>query len=293
MSLTQFQNVLSRLVMEPPFRRAVADDADSVLASCGLSERERRRLEALARDPGLRTGTLIHRSFRLSMLSNTLPRTCRALGGRMLKELVHDYWRREPSRSLVYVREALGFAAFARERFASGAIRHELMPEVLEAEVALLELADEAPATPTRPLRPLAPGDRLRLAQGHRLVPFRRPPEPVLAALAAGNEPPDADPPGAAGELVLLVSARGGSRVAMRTLEPAEGRLAIRCDGRAPLARIAGELPREDPPPERTAEALVGSGVLEPAPPADRREHRRPDAAIVAEPVSQLPSTNP
>lgn len=285
MSLADFQTLLSRLVMEPAFRRRVEADPEPELAAFALSGRERRRLVAVARDGGLKTGTLIHRGFRLSMLSNTLPRTCRALGGRALQELTHAYWRREPPRSLQYVQEALRFAAFARECFVRGELRHELMPEVLDAEVALLELAGEAPAR--TPPEAETPGhrDRLRLAPGHRLVRFRRDPEALLAALARGGEEPALPE----GEHVLLLSARGGSRVAMRTLKPAEGRLALLCDGERSLAEVAGELPAGAPPPERTAVDLLISGVLEPVIPADSGTPSQAGAAIVAGPVPSNP----
>ena len=82
MSLRGFQLALSELVMKPGLRRRIADGAvgaEEALAGFELSDRERRRLEALARDARLKTGTTIHRSFRLSMLANTLPRTCKVL----------------------------------------------------------------------------------------------------------------------------------------------------------------------------------------------------------------------
>src|SRR4051812_32758033 len=110
MSLQEFQRALSDLVMSPALRARVAAEGDEDLGAYELSERELRRLKALARDPGLRTGALIHRASRLSMLSNTIPRTCRALGSRGLKELVHAYWNEHLPQSMLYVQEATRFA---------------------------------------------------------------------------------------------------------------------------------------------------------------------------------------
>src|SRR5437764_905727 len=119
MSLLGFQQALAELVMTPALRRRVADggaQVDAALAAYELSARERRRLEALARDPGLTTGTTIHRSFRLSMLLNTLPRTCKVLPPAALRELVHAYWQGTVPWSIQYVPEARRFAEFTLAR---------------------------------------------------------------------------------------------------------------------------------------------------------------------------------
>src|SRR5262249_37373321 len=120
MSLPEFQRALSDLVMSPGLRARVVEAPEEGLAGYGLSDQEHRRLAVLARDPGLRTGTIIHRASRLAMLSNTIPRTCRVLGPRGLKDLVHAYWNEHPPQSMLYVQEALRFAGYAFARLAAG-----------------------------------------------------------------------------------------------------------------------------------------------------------------------------
>jgi hypothetical protein len=224
MSLLGFQQALAELVMTPALRRRVAAGGaggGEALAAYDLSDRERRRLQTLAGDPGLRTGTTIHRSFRLSMLANVLPRTCKALAPQALRVLVHAYWKENLPRSLEYVPEARRFAEYALARSRAGEVPdHPYLDEVLETELAILALA-ELPAwePPTAP-EP-APEDGRELAPRRRLVPFRHDPDAVLGPLAAGEAPPAGLPEG---EHYLLLTARGGGRVNLRSVACDEGR---------------------------------------------------------------------
>jgi hypothetical protein len=231
MSLLGFQQALAELVMTPALRRRVAEGGagdGEALAAYDLSDRERRRLQALARDPGLRTGTTIHRSFRLSMLANVLPRTCKALAPQALRALVHAYWKENLPRSLEYVPEARRFAAYALARSRAGEVPdHPYLDEVLETELAILALA-ELPAwePPTESGPESAPGDgpeagALPSDPRRRVVPFRHDPDAVLQPLAAGEAPPAGLPEG---EHYLLLTARGGGRVNLRAVGRDEGR---------------------------------------------------------------------
>jgi hypothetical protein len=232
MSLQDFQRALSDLVMSPGLRTRVAEQPESGLAAYELSERERRRLAAVARDPGLRTGMLLHRGFRLSMLSNTIPRTCRLLGPSGLKALVHAYWSDHPPQSMLYVQEAGRFADYAFARLADGTYEHPFLREVLETEMAVLILgkgsgAWEPPARAAVPERP-------RLHPLCRVVAFRHDPDAVLQALDAGRSLDGL----AAGEHFLLLTATGGGRVTMRQVPAAQGRALAACDGKRTAAEV-------------------------------------------------------
>jgi hypothetical protein len=220
-SLLGFQQALSELVMTPALRRRIAEGGAAVgdaLAAYELSDRERRRLAALARDPGLKMGTTIHRSFRLSMLANALPRTCKVLPPQALRELVHAYWKESLPRSLQYAPEARGFAEFALARSRAGAVPDSpYLDEVLETELAILALA-EIPAKEPAADAPASDGDG---DSRRRVVPFRHDPDAVLGPLAAGRVPPGGLPEG---EHYLLLTARGGGRVDLRALPREEGR---------------------------------------------------------------------
>jgi hypothetical protein len=216
MALADFQHALSSLVMSPPFRAQVAESPDEALAGFDLSGRERERLVAVARDPGARTGTLIHRSFRLSMLSNTLPRTCKALGAQGIKDLVHAYWLEQPPRSLLYVREGLRFGEWALARMREDGFRHDLLPEVLEAEMAILELSRQEAWEGGEPVVS-APSLHPRV----RIVRFRRDPDVVLPELAAGRLPEGLEE----GEHYLIVRTPRPGEVTLGRLAPEVGRL--------------------------------------------------------------------
>jgi hypothetical protein len=252
MALADYQHALSRLVMSPPFRAQVAESPEEALAGFDLSPRELERVAAVARDPGMRTGTLIHRSFRLSMLSNTLPRTCKALGPQGIKDFVHAYWLEQPPRSLLYVREGMRFGDWALARMRADGFRHDLLPEVLEAEMATLELSrqeawDEEPAATAVP----------RLHPHLRIVRFRRDPDVVLPELAAGRIPEGLEE----GEHYLLVRTPRVGEVTLSQLTPEAGRVLLACRD--------GALPGENEEDQEMVRELVEEGYLLLAPPGD------------------------
>jgi hypothetical protein len=237
MSLQDFQRALSDLVMSPGLRTRVAAEPADGLAAYDLSDQEHRRLAALARDPGLRTGTIIHRASRLAMLSNTVPRTCRVLGSRGLKELVHAYWSEHPPRSMLYVQEAGRFADYAFARLDAGTFANPFLREVLELELETLLLSRTAGAwePPTGETRAAVP-ERPRLHPLCRVVAFRHDPDAVVQALDAGRQLDGL----AEEERYLLLTAIGGGRVGLRQVPVEQGRVLAVCDG-----RLAGEVAAE------------------------------------------------
>ena len=268
MSLRGFQLALSELVMKPGLRRRIAEGAgvEEALGSFELSERERRRLEALARDGRLKTGTTIHRSFRLSMLANTLPRTCKVLAPAELKPLVHAYWRETLPRSLQYVPEAWRFAEFALARIREGAVENPYVEEVLELELATLALgrarAWEPPEGSPRSQQgeaalPAGIGEsspaRLRLHPACRIVRFRHSPEELLAPLAAGQAPPAGL---AEGEYYLLLISRGEGRVDFRGVPLEQGRVMAACLGTGEGGDAEAAAAALENLPERTGLAM-------------------------------------
>jgi hypothetical protein len=254
MSLPEFQRALSEMVMSPGFRNRVAEDPGSALAAFDLSDRERRRLEALARDTRLKTGTLLHRSTRLSMLSNTMSRTCRALGPQGLKELTHAYWSEHPPYSSFFIEEGIRFGRFALERLAES---QDLAREVLETELALLELtqAEGLWEAPEEPVVPPASGVWVpRLHPLCRAVRFHHPPLAVIAELDAGRVPRELP----AGEHYLLLFTSAPGKASMQEMSLDQGRALLAADGRS----IVLELCRTRQVRERAFEELLAAGYL-------------------------------
>lgn len=217
MSLLAFQQTLAAMVAAPDARRRAAAGDEREWPS-DLDARELRRLRALARDPGLRTGTLIHRSFRLSMLASSLPRSCKALGAQAIKTLTHAFWSVQPPRSLLYRREALRFASYALPRLRAGEFASPWLPEVLEAEAAGLEILEQADMGLSPP--PESGASAPCLAPDCRLVSFRHAPLATLDALAAGRLPEGL----AEGEHYLLVRLAAPGRVEHVVLDAHDGR---------------------------------------------------------------------
>lgn len=260
MSLPEFQRALSEMVMSPGFRNRVAEDPGAALSPFDLSERELRRLESLARDARLKTGTLLHRSTRLSMLSNTIPRTCRALGPKGLKELTHAYWSEHPPYSSFFIEEGIRFGRFALERLGED---QALAREVLETELAMLELTgcDGVWEASPEPVRPPASGVWVpRLHPLCRAVRFHHPPLTVFAELEAGRVPRDLPE----GERYLLLLLAAPKKVSLQEVPVEHGRalLAVADHGGRGGRSTVAELCRTGPVEERAFEAMLAAGYL-------------------------------
>lgn len=175
MSLQAFQQALSELVMSPEFRQRLQEEPEAALAAYDLDPRERRRVLSVAADQRVRASTVIHRSFRLGMLLDTMPRTCAALGNAGLKEIVHAYWRSHLPKDYYYAREAARFGAYLLEQLAGGEVVSPYAEEVLHFELASLELRRSASDEAGTPAEEPTPAERR--------VTFRHDPRVLLPAL--------------------------------------------------------------------------------------------------------------
>ncbi|HEX5745164.1 MAG TPA: hypothetical protein VFZ09_02910 [Archangium sp.] len=246
MSLAGFQRALSALVMSPALRAEVAalpePELPAQFVGLELTERERRRLHALARDAGMKVTTLLHRANRLSMLTNTLPRTSEAMAHPKLQPLVQRYWRENPPTSVMYVREARRFAGFLQGLLRSGELVHPPLAELLEAELALLELGKSGLALPSVPESP-PEGDALeaarpRLGPWCRVLPFRMDPRMLPRSGGAVSLPeslPDE-------ERYLLLTSVSPGQVVPRALEVTRARVLRASTGQHSVAALRTEL---------------------------------------------------
>jgi hypothetical protein len=213
MSLQSFQQALSELVRSVELRAAAREDPGRAFAAFDLTPREHRRLTAIAADARLATGTVIHRSFRLSMLANALPRTCKILGPQ-LKRVVHEYWKRNLPVNYYYQQEALRFGRFALTEIERGGLEIPHLREVLELELAALEL----PAGPETGELGSAPSAQV-------VIRFHCDPEALLEALDEGRPTGELPPE----ELDLRLWRDPSGRVVWE-------RLAVEEPGEAPCA---------------------------------------------------------
>lgn len=201
MTLHGFQQALSELVLSADLRSQVADRGADALSAFDLDPRETRRLLSIAEQSGLGTGILIHRSFRLSMLVRSLPRTCRLLGAG-LSDLVHDYWDEHLPLHYNFVWESCRFADYLRRRLENGLLTDPLLSDLLRMDLASMALRrglkPEQVALDPRPggadLLETSTPDRLVLVCGH---------DP--RALLTGLDDPGAPRP-SKGEFRLVIS---------------------------------------------------------------------------------------
>lgn len=170
MSQRAFQANLARLVADPRYREAVRRGRLRGLGS-GLSDRELRRLRAVAHDPGLDVTRTLHKGFRLGKLLAFLPLTCQLLGDRRLAREVSAYWRTHPPTTFYFLEEAISFADHLLARARRGP-RIPYLADVLRYERTVLWLQRPWPPSP-------APV----------VVTFEVEPDRLLTILAAGRRP--------------------------------------------------------------------------------------------------------
>ena len=184
MALEVYQEIFSRMVASLAFRERVVHRPDEVLNGLDLTQLERRRLLALAADPGMPVNTAIHRANRLSPLDQTLPFTLFLLGER-LRAVLERYWTENPSENLQSPVECERFAAFLTGEVRAGRLSDPYLEEVLEFERVCTELRFFT----EEELRNVAsPCDHLpRLL---RIVTFRHYPQQLLESLANRETPP-------------------------------------------------------------------------------------------------------
>lgn len=89
--LADFQQALADLVASPPLCNAVRGDETVLAQRYSLTERERARLQAIARHRGMQAACSVYRMNRITPLMMDLRVTLLALGER-LPDLCSRYW---------------------------------------------------------------------------------------------------------------------------------------------------------------------------------------------------------
>jgi hypothetical protein len=241
MSLLGFQQALSELVMSPEFCSKVKTDPERSLSAFDLTPLEHQRLAILATQPGLGIGTTIHRSFRLSMLVSTLPKTCTLLEFHGIKEIMHAYWRTQLPRNFYYEQEATRFGEFIFAQLKLGSLQSEFLEEILRFELAVLSLTrfthgqlpnnersgHSAQQTDFPYLNPL-----------YRIVFFRHEPEILLTALNKGRMPEHVTQ----GNYYLLLARSPENQLQIEQVGPILGEVLCACDGQNSVALLCKQL---------------------------------------------------
>jgi len=173
MTAAAFQSGLAKLIVDPCFRERVADEGDAALPS-GLDDLERRRLLAVAADPGLAITAKLHRGFRLGKLLTLLPLSFALIDRGTAAGELELFWRRRPPAGFYFLEEAVAFCDHLLARLEQGDLEAPLLAEIAAYERAALELQRARPEGEETP---------------EQRVSFEHDPLPLIADLAAGRAP--------------------------------------------------------------------------------------------------------
>ena len=135
MSLQEFQRATADFIASPERCVRARADFGAEVAGYTLTERERRRLQAMVNDPGMSANCMLYRINRLAPILEVLPRTWRLLGASAEQEL-HAFWRRHPDAVVQNAKEANRFGTWIEERVASGQLPAGPFLEILRLELA-------------------------------------------------------------------------------------------------------------------------------------------------------------
>jgi hypothetical protein len=200
MSLEIYQDIFCKMVAAPELRERVLEGRGKYLNGLDLTELERRRLLAIAAQPGMRVNTAIHRANRITPLDHSVRLTLFLLGDR-LRDVLQRYWLENPTENLQIPAECERFAAFLEGEIRAGRIADPYLEEVLAFERACTELKFFTEEELSR-VNSAADG----LPPFVRVITFRHDPEPLLEALANKTIPRNITP----GEFHLLIDCRTG-----------------------------------------------------------------------------------
>ena len=130
--LADFQQALADLTARPDLCIAVRADVSVLRSRYTLTDREVRRLHAIACDDGMSCACTVYRMNRLAPLAMNVRLTLRALGP-LAKQMLSDYWRDHPRGHAHFFLESHRFCTWLRTR-----------PDVGEEVRTLLDRESEA-----------------------------------------------------------------------------------------------------------------------------------------------------
>ncbi|HEY3443214.1 MAG TPA: hypothetical protein VGK29_20825 [Paludibaculum sp.] len=202
MALSDFQRALSEMTVSPNLAARVRAEGERPLAAYDLTPRERARLVAVARHPGMDLNCTLARGNRFGPIVDVLPLTCTLLKP-WLRELLEELWQIKRPGNYQLSGEEHAFAAFLQAKLAGGELSHPYLAEVLEYELASWALVQS--------LRHTSAGDEPQPGgEPFRLVHFSHDPALLLPPLEAGALPPDGLP---GGRYPVRVTLRGDTLV--------------------------------------------------------------------------------
>jgi hypothetical protein len=217
-SVRGFQQALCDLIASPELCLRLRDGADGALDGYELTDRERRRLEGVSRQPGMSVNCTLYRVNRITPLYSLLPRSCLLLGSGLSDE-VSAFWASQDT-DMQFGLEIERFAEFLRARVADGAVESPYLLEVLEFELAVNALRFAPRRRLLAELDGRQAGDTWELNPLLQIVPFAHDPGVLLGMLAGGEVPPAELE---RGDFYLVMDATG-PELGLRPIDPRFGR---------------------------------------------------------------------
>lgn len=241
MALLGFQQALSELVISPEFCFQVLTSPEQALRVYNLTTLEYQRLVFLAQLPGLDIGRMLHRSFRLSMLVNILPKTCILLNFHNLNQVVEVFWQTQPSRNFYYEQEAVRFGQFLLAQLEQGKLQNEFLEEILRFELCVLfltKLIPEQVASNNSLKIEVLKDSFADLNPQYRIVFFRHEPNSLLTTLSKDQIPE----PGLQGEYYLLLTMSSTNQLQSKLIGSRMGEVLLACNGQRSVLELCTQL---------------------------------------------------
>jgi hypothetical protein len=173
--MRDFQRALADMTLDARLAAEVRTRGAVALAGYELSERERRRLEAVARQDGMSLNCSLARANRFGSIHNVFPMTC-VLLERHLRELLDELWRGRRPDNYQLAGEEAEFAALVEGKIAREELAVEYLEEVFGYEKICWELALQLRCGET--------------AAVERTLRFHHDPRTLLDALSRLQAPP-------------------------------------------------------------------------------------------------------
>jgi len=183
MSLRTFQRAIVDLTLSPQIAVALLHGDTSALADYDLTERERRRILDIVRQPGISVSCSLVRGNRLEVIAGIFPMTCVLLEP-VLRQLLDELWAEHRPSNYQLAGEDTAFAELVGRKSAAGELAFEYLDEIFAYERACQEMAYR--------VRTLDGPDRVV----ETVVEFQHPPDELLPPLSRLVAPPPGLPRG-------------------------------------------------------------------------------------------------
>ncbi len=183
MSLRAFQQALVDLTLAPRKARTLRQGDIGVLANFDLTARERERLLAVVRQPGMPVNCSLSRGNRFEVIAETFPMTCVLLEP-VLRQLLDELWAEWRPANYQLTGEEAAFATLLARKRAEGELPIEYLDEIFAYELACREMAHRM-RIQTSPESPI-----------EVVVEFQHAPDALLPPLSQLATPPAGLPRG-------------------------------------------------------------------------------------------------